>query len=117
MAVGVLLRQPAEDVVVGRGAVVAEPGVVLRVVERVRGDDGAAVQAGRQHERVGQDPVDDGARLGLATLLELRPRLQLGVFLVELVREAAVQVLVVAVEPARVGVAAPTVALLRNRRG
>mmetsp|Transcript_28224 Transcript_28224/g.70846 ORF Transcript_28224/g.70846 Transcript_28224/m.70846 type:complete len:245 (+) Transcript_28224:635-1369(+) len=79
-------RQAAEECVVGAGLVAAAAALAV-AVERVVGHLAAAVEVGRQHERVGAHPVHDGLRLGLA-----RRGAQ-----VEAVREVAVEVEAVAV--------------------
>ncbi len=77
--------QVLENVVVGsqrrRRHRVAEDGVG-RVVERVRGHQGTAVNAARQHELDLGDPLLHGLGLGLRTL----------VVLLEVVRKVAIQV-------------------------
>ncbi len=60
--------QVAEEAVVGRGSVDALLGVRRRVVVRVRRHHGAAVQVGRQHERVAHDPRHHGQRFRFASL-------------------------------------------------
>ena len=59
-------RQVAEGGVVGRGAVGARLLVLGRVVEWIGGDERAAVEVGREHELVGEYPLDERGRLGLS---------------------------------------------------
>lgn len=83
---------------------------LLGSIERIAGDDCSAVEARRKHERVIEDPGDEGPGLRLTVLHELRPGFH--VLVQELVGEIAVQVDAVGVLTTRAGPARPTISFL-----